>query len=110
MSNAKNNSKTDIINKKGLDAQEIAVDERQLEIRRHAANYVYPAKQIHRDKLEWFRDQKFGLMIHWGLYNLMGIKESWPLVDRPWTKWQFKPTITNREVKEMYAQLHRGFL
>jgi alpha-L-fucosidase len=55
-------------------------------------------------------DQKFGLMVHWGLYNQMGIKESWPLVDKPWTKWQFKPGTTNREVKEMYAQLHRGFL
>ena len=100
----------DLVNKKGLDAQEIAAAERQAEIRRHAANYSYPAKQIHKDKLEWFRDQKFGLMIHWGLYNLMGIKESWPLVDRPWTKWQFKPGISNREVKEMYAQLHKGFL
>ena len=100
----------DAVNKKGLDAQEIAENERQAEIRRHAANYTYPDRKELLDKIEWFRDQKFGLMIHWGLYNLLGIKESWPLVDRPWTKWQFKPGTTNLEVKEMYAQLHKAFL
>jgi len=100
----------DAVNKKGLDAQEIAENERQAEIRRHAANYTYPDRKELLDKIEWFRDQKFGLMIHWGLYNLLGIKESWPLVDKPWTKWQFKPETTNLEVKEMYAQLHKAFL
>ena len=104
------NKNSDVVNKKGLDAEEIAEAERQAEIRRTAANYVYPKTQLLRDKVEWFRDQKFGLMIHWGLYNILGIKESWPLVDRPWTKWQFKPGTTNLEVKEMYAQLHRAFL
>ena len=39
-----------------------------------------------REHLEWFRDQKFGLMVHWGLYCLIGIRESWPLVDTDWTK------------------------
>ena len=110
MEKKKSSSTVDAVNKKGLDAQEIAEAERQAEIRRHAANYTYPKSQLLRDKIEWFRDQKFGLMIHWGLYNLMGIKESWVLVDRPWTKWQFKAGTTNREVKEMYVQLHKGFL
>ena len=104
------NENIDVVNKKGLDAQEIAIDERQAEIRRHASKYTYPKSPLVRETLEWFMDQKFGLMIHWGLYNQLGIKESWPLVDFPWTKWQFKPGTTNREVKEMYAQLHKGFL
>ena len=104
-------SNEDIINKKGIDAQAMAIDERQAEIRRHVGNYHYPKNPRLLEKLEWFRDQKFGLMIHWGLYNQMGIKESWPLVDGyKWTKWQFKPGTTNLEVKEMYAQLHKGFL
>lgn len=103
--------KKDVINEKGLDAQAIAIDERQAEILSQAENYQYPTDTRLLDKLEWFRDQKFGLMVHWGLYNQLGIKESWPLVDCfEWTKWQFKPGTTNKDVKEMYAQLHRGFL
>lgn len=100
----------DIVNKKGLDAQEIAVDTRQLALRREAEAYTYPESPAVREHIEWFMDQKFGLMVHWGLYNLLGIKESWPLVDNSWSKWQFKPGTTNREVKEMYAELHKGFL
>ena len=110
MKEVKVSSQIDEINTKGLDAEEIAAANRQAKIKQQAKAYTYPESQILRNKLEWFRDQKFGLMIHWGLYNQLGIKESWPLVDRPWTKWQFKPGISNREVKEMYAQLHRGFL
>jgi alpha-L-fucosidase len=32
-------------------------------------------------KLEWFRDQKFGLFVHWGIYSQWGVIESWPLVE-----------------------------
>lgn len=30
-----------------------------------------------QEKLEWFRDQKLGLMMHWGAYSQLGIVESW---------------------------------
>jgi len=110
MKNFEVEQQTDQINKKGLDAQEMSESELQEELRKHVANYSYPEGELLREQIEWFQDQKFGLMVHWGLYNLMGIKESWPLVDKPWTKWQFKPGTTNTEVKEMYAQLHKGFL
>jgi hypothetical protein len=32
-------------------------------------------------KLEWFQDQKFGFMMHWGIYSQWGCIESWPLVE-----------------------------
>jgi len=32
-------------------------------------------------KLERFRDMKFGLMIHWGPYSVWGAVESWPICD-----------------------------
>jgi alpha-L-fucosidase len=37
-------------------------------------------------RIEWFRDQKFGLMMHWGPYSQWGIVESWSLCseDEPW--------------------------
>ena len=30
-------------------------------------------------KLEWFQDQKLGIIFHWGLYSIPGIVESWQL-------------------------------
>ena len=37
-------------------------------------------------KLEAWRDLKFGLLMHWGLYSVRGIVESWSLCaeDQPW--------------------------
>ena len=99
----------DIINDKGLDAQELSENELQEEIVRAVANYIPPTSPAVLDQLEWFKDQKFGLMVHWGLYNQIGIKEGWVMVDKDWTKWQFRPGTPNREVKEMYLKLHRGF-
>jgi alpha-L-fucosidase len=31
------------------------------------------------ERLEWFQDQKFGLLLHWGPYSLWDCCESWPL-------------------------------
>lgn len=32
-----------------------------------------------KKKLEWFKDQKLGVIFHWGLYSEAGIVESWQL-------------------------------
>lgn len=39
-------------------------------------------------KLEWFRDQKFGLLLHWGPYSQWGVVESWSICseDEPWCR------------------------
>jgi len=44
-------------------------------------NYAYPKEPEVQKQLEWFKDQKLGFMMHWGLYCQLGITESWPLVD-----------------------------
>ncbi len=31
------------------------------------------------ERLEWFGEQKFGLLIHWGIYSVWGAVESWPI-------------------------------
>ena len=98
------------VNFEEKDAHEIKKAILQEQIRKSVENYHAPSSPEVQAHLEWFRDQKFGIMIHWGLYCQMGIKESWPLVDNGWSKWQFKPGTTNKEVKELYAQLHKGFL
>lgn len=33
--------------------------------------------QFNEDKMQWFKDAKLGVFIHWGLYSVNGIDESW---------------------------------
>jgi alpha-L-fucosidase len=39
-------------------------------------------------KLDWFKDQKFGFMMHWGPYSQWGVVESWSLCpeDEDWCR------------------------
>ncbi|MDR0295631.1 MAG: alpha-L-fucosidase [Prevotellaceae bacterium] len=48
--------------------------------------YVWPEDALVRQKLEMWRDLKFGMIIHWGLYAIPGIVESWTLCseDEDW--------------------------
>jgi alpha-L-fucosidase len=34
-----------------------------------------------KERLAWFQDLKFGIMMHWGAYSQWGCIESWPLVE-----------------------------
>ena len=43
-------------------------------------DYIEPPKII-QDKLEDFRDMKLGFMVHWGIYNQLGLTASWGMVD-----------------------------
>lgn len=36
-----------------------------------------PSKQQEAKKMEWFKDAKLGIFIHWGIYSVNGISESW---------------------------------
>lgn len=35
--------------------------------------YVWPEEPVLRKQLEWFQDQKLALMVHWGVYNQLGM-------------------------------------
>ena len=41
--------------------------------------YVVPKDPLVRERLEWFRDQKLALMMHFGPYSQTGLTPSWPL-------------------------------
>jgi alpha-L-fucosidase len=53
----------------------------------HAAEDSAPPESAPwlKERLEWFQDLKFGLMMHWGAYSQWGCIESWPLVEED--KW-----------------------
>lgn len=46
--------------------------------------YSYPKEKTVAQNLEHWRDQKFGIIIHWGLYAVPGIIESWSLCNEEW--------------------------
>lgn len=49
-----------------------------------STEYQWPADTLVRQKLEQWRDQKFGMIIHWGLYAVPGMIESWALCSEDW--------------------------
>lgn len=62
-----------------------------------------------REKLEWFQDQKLGVIFHWGLYSVAGIVESWQLSEED--DWARKKPWRNdvQELREDYWGLNHSF-
>lgn len=46
--------------------------------------YEWPKDEAVLKKLDHWRDQKFGMIIHWGLYAVPGIIESWSICSEDW--------------------------
>nr|WP_294861380.1 alpha-L-fucosidase [uncultured Fluviicola sp.] len=46
--------------------------------------YQKPTDSLVLQKLEKWQDQKFGIIIHWGLYAVPGIIESWSICSEDW--------------------------
>lgn len=78
---------------------------------RFSSAYVQPSSPAVRDRLEWFRDQKLCLMMHFGLYSTLGITESWPLVtqDAQWARADIEWTVDDAQFKRQYFSLNRAF-
>ena len=68
-----------------------------------------------RQRLEWFQDQKFGIILHWAPYALWDCCESWPLSPGdPWARSEDMEcwTSRNRDLKTFqrdYWDLNRQF-
>lgn len=62
-------------------------------------------------KLEWLRDAKLGIFIHWGIYAVEGTSESWSFHNRtttyPFYMGQLKGFTAERYNPEEWAQLIR---
>ena len=56
-------------------------------------------------KLQGFRDDKFGLFVHWGPSSIMGVEISWARQDHPYDHPGNGPFVPN----EMYDLLYRSF-
>jgi len=64
-----------------------------------------------RTKLEWFQDQKLGLLMHWGAYSQWGVVESWSLCpeDEDWTTRRGPHAADYVEYKRAYEALQTTF-
>lgn len=73
-------------------------------------DYVPPSEPAVQKHLEWFRDQKLALMVHWGMYCQAGLGASWGLSDEdsPWSRQGVNWTDAETYKKEYYA-LNRSF-
>lgn len=49
-----------------------------------SATYQYPTDPKVLEKLDKWEDQKFGMLIHYGLYAQLGIVESWSICSEDW--------------------------
>lgn len=71
------------------------------------AKYEWPADQLVKEKLEHWQDQKFGIIIHWGLYAVPGIVESWALCSEDWI--DRDSTMAYDDFKRWYWGLKKEF-
>jgi alpha-L-fucosidase len=56
----------------------------QQNVHPQSTEYQWPTDITVKKKLDKWQDQKFGMIIHWGLYAVPGIIESWNLCNEDW--------------------------
>ncbi|MGZ9583960.1 alpha-L-fucosidase [Paenibacillus marinisediminis] len=73
--------------------------------------WVKPEDPILLERLEWFQDQKLGLMMHWGPYSQLGVVESWALSDQDgeWSRNGIDWDVDGEELKRQYFDLNKTF-
>ena len=75
----------------------------------HEQSQIYeaPTDPLVQEKLNVWGDQKFGMLIHWGVYAVPGIIESWQLCSEPWLE---RPEgISYNDYKKWYWNLSSVF-
>lgn len=74
-------------------------------------SYVKPQDPLLLERLEWFQDQKLGLMMHWGPYSQLGLVESWALsdADADWSRVGYDWEPDAEEFKRQYFDLNKTF-
>ncbi|NTW25007.1 MAG: alpha-L-fucosidase, partial [Lentimicrobium sp.] len=79
----------------------------------HAEDKVYfwPKDSLVKEKLAWWQDQKFGLLMHWGAYSQWGVVESWSICpeDEDWCKRRGPYSANYFEYLKAYENLAKTF-
>lgn len=97
--------------------EEEVLEEREEEVKEGVHNYsradryVAPTEPAVLRQLEWFQDQKFALMMHWGTYSQIGLVESWALSDHDadWSRDGVDWDVDGETFKQQYFDLNKTF-
>lgn len=69
--------------------------------------YQWPKDQKVVEKLKKWQDLKFGIILHWGVYSVPGMVESWQITSEDWITPDL--TRTYEEEKQWYWGLSKDF-
>jgi alpha-L-fucosidase len=76
-------------------------------VHQRSEEYVAPTDPLVKIKLAKWENQKFGMLIHWGIYSVPGIMESWNLNSEDWI--ERDSTIAYNDYKKWYWNLDKIF-
>lgn len=79
----------------------------QNDIMPQSTHYEAPTDPLVKQKLDNWQDKKFGMIIHWGLYAVPGIIESWSICSEDWI--ERDSTISYDNYKKWYWDLSKQF-
>ena len=79
----------------------------QQNVHPQSQEYEWPANAQVKAKLDKWQDQKFGILIHWGLYAQAGIMESWTLCSEDWI--DRDSAVAYDDYKKWYWGLKKDF-
>lgn len=72
----------------------------QQNVHQQSSLYEWPKDPLVRKKLDQWQDLKFGMIIHWGIYSVPGMIESWALCSEDWI--ERDSTVTYDDFKKWY--------
>ena len=72
-----------------------------------STDYQWPEDQQVVEKLKNWQDLKFGIILHWGVYSVPGMVESWQITSEDWITPD--PVRTYEEEKQWYWGLSKDF-
>jgi len=77
------------------------------DILKESTKYEWPKDEAVKKKLEHWQDKKFGMIIHWGIYAVPGIIESWSICSEDWI--ERDSTMKYDDYKKWYWGLSEKF-
>ncbi|WP_316800048.1 alpha-L-fucosidase [Pedobacter frigidisoli] len=77
------------------------------DIVQQSSKYEAPTDPLVKAKLDTWQDKKFGMILHWGLYAIPGIIESWSICSEDWI--ERDTTIKYDDYKKWYWGLSEKF-
>ncbi len=72
----------------------------QSNVHEQSVGYDWPTEPAVLENLRQWQDLKFGVLLHWGLYAVPGIVESWSICDEKWITRD--TTMTYQQYKDWY--------